>query len=96
MCPHLAKEASTLRRLPTTGIRMNNLRLVESSERSGLRVFPGDDPGARIGSNKARWTVNGFPATVEVWSPRAWLRLVNKPADAQVLGDGSRVQFRFD
>jgi hypothetical protein len=84
-----------------TGIRMNNLRIVESgSGRSGLRVFPGDDPGARIASdklsNKARWSVNGFPATVEVWSPRAWLRLEHKPGDAQVLADGSRVVLRFD
>ena len=47
-------------------------------------------------SNTARWTINGFPATLETWTAEEWRKLSVKPIDAQQCANGVWVTFRMD
>ena len=33
--------------------------------------------------NIARWRINGFPATIIIWTVEEWERLPERPSDAQ-------------
>ncbi len=46
--------------------------------------------------NVARWTINGFPAKVVVWTRDEWERLDARPSDAQYLPCGIWCAIRPD
>ena len=46
--------------------------------------------------NVARWTINGFPARVIVWTSDEWERLEARPLDAQYLPCGVWCAIRVD
>ena len=63
--------------------------------RHPVRIYrPSGDPG---GPSIRRWKVNGYPASVVVWTAEDWDRLADaeKPADAQEHHDGIRVAVRM-
>ncbi len=44
-----------------------------------LHVFRDEQPATPT----LRWRINGFPATLLIWSVEEWERLKERPADAQ-------------
>ena len=46
--------------------------------------------------NSARWLINGFPATILVWTADEWLNLVDRPRDAQPVANGTWCALRID
>ena len=48
-------------------------------KRSSLRLHM---PPADEGSS-ARWLINGFPATILIWTAEEWEKLTVRPSDAQ-------------
>lgn len=47
-------------------------------------------------ANSARWLINGFPATVLIWTAEEWSRLAVHPIDAQPFPNGSWGALRMD
>jgi hypothetical protein len=47
-------------------------------------------------ANSARWLINGFPATILVWTAEEWARLLERPNDAQPFPNGSWCALRMD
>jgi hypothetical protein len=41
------------------------------------------------------WEINGFRAFIVIWTPEAWMREKDKPADAQAYPDGTRAALRM-
>ena len=52
-------------------------------------------PTAEIASS-ARWLINGFPATILVWTAEEWARLTDRPQDAQQYPNGTWCALRID
>lgn len=52
-------------------------------------------PTAEIASS-ARWLINGFPATILVWTEEEWARLTDRPSDAQPYPNGTWCALRID
>ena len=46
--------------------------------------------------NSARWLINGFPATILVWTAEEWARLSDHPLDAQQVSNGIWCALRID
>ena len=44
----------------------------------------------------ARWLINGFPATILVWTAEEWARLAVRPNDAQQVPNGTWCALRMD
>ncbi len=57
---------------------------IGEARRGRLRIH---SPAAMI-ANSARWLVNGFPATVMIWTAEEWARLTDRPQDAQQTPNG--------
>ena len=51
-------------------------------------------PG-RPGQPAGRWSINGWPATVAVWTAEEWARSTDRPADAQLMPNGVRCALRM-
>ncbi|WP_435017567.1 hypothetical protein TA3x_005182 [Tundrisphaera sp. TA3] len=47
-------------------------------------------------ANSARWLINGFPATVLIWTAEEWAMLSVRPNDAQPFPNGSWGALRMD
>lgn len=47
-------------------------------------------------TNSARWLINGFPATMLIWTAEEWARLAVHPADAQPFPYGSWGALRME
>ena len=62
------------------------------SKRSHLKLHL---PTGEI-ANSARWLINGFPATILVWTAEEWSRLTDRPHDAQQVPNGSWCALRID
>ncbi len=63
----------------------NTVRATEfATKRSRLRLHLNDSDLAC----SARWLINGFPATVLVWTAEEWARLTDRPKDAQQSPNG--------
>ncbi len=80
-----------------TGIRevamTDTVRATKSaSKRSTLKLHL---PGEEI-VNSARWLINGFPATILVWTADEWARLTEHPLDAQQVANGTWCALRID
>lgn len=54
---------------------------------------PGTDTGNYY---KAHWRINGFAATLTVWTAAAWDHLTERPPDAQYLPCGIWCALRMD
>ena len=52
-------------------------------------------PAAEI-ANSARWLINGFPATILVWTADEWAMLIDRPLDAQQVPNGTWCALRID
>jgi hypothetical protein len=52
-------------------------------------------PTAEIASS-ARWLINGFPATILVWTAEEWARLTDRPKDAQQYPNGTWCVLRIE
>jgi hypothetical protein len=52
-------------------------------------------PTAEIASS-ARWLINGFPATILIWTAEEWARLTDHPQDAQPYPNGTWCALRID
>ena len=63
-----------------------------ASKRSTLNLHL---PGEEI-VNSARWLINGFPATILVWTAEEWARLTEYPLDAQPIPNGTWCALRID
>ena len=63
-----------------------------SSKRSTLKLHL---PTEEI-ANSARWLINGFPATILVWTAEEWSRLTERPQDAQQIPNGMWCALRID
>ena len=82
---------------PATGIR--EVAMTEATramktppERSNLRLHaPAEDL-----VNSARWFINGFPATILVWTADEWSKLAHRPLDAQQVPNGTWCALRID
>jgi len=61
-------------------------------KRSTLKVH---QPAEEI-DNSARWLINGFPATILVWTADEWSRLADHPHDAQRVPNGTWCALRID
>ncbi len=48
------------------------------------------------GCHSAHWRINGFPATITVWTSAAWKHLTERPPDAQYLPCGLWCTLRMD
>ena len=44
----------------------------------------------------ARWLINGFPATVLIWTAEEWARLIDRPEDAQQSPNGVWCALRME
>ncbi len=62
------------------------------SKRSSLKLHL---PAEEIASS-ARWLINGFPATIFVWTADEWSRLAERPHDAQQVPNGTWCALRID
>ena len=47
-------------------------------------------------TNSARWLINGFPATILVWTADEWSKLIDRPRDAQPVANGTWCALRID
>ena len=47
-------------------------------------------------ANSARWLINGFPATILVWTADEWSKLTERPQDAQQVPNGTWCVLRMD
>ena len=47
-------------------------------------------------SHTARWRINGYGATITVWTDAEWQGLSDRPADAQYLSCGVWCRLRMD
>ena len=47
-------------------------------------------------ADSTRWMINGFPATVVLWSADEWSRLVDRPSQAQQSPSGTWCLLRID
>ena len=63
-----------------------------ATKRSRLRLHV---PTAEIASS-ARWLINGFPATILIWTAEEWARLTDRPQDAQHIPNGIWCALRID
>ena len=63
-----------------------------ASKRSILKLHV---PAEEI-ANSARWLINGFPATILVWTAEEWSRLTERPNDAQPFPNGSWCALRME
>jgi hypothetical protein len=52
----------------------------------------GSDPGC----HEAHWRINGFPATITIWTAAAWDLLSERPPDAQYVPCGIWCSLRMD
>jgi hypothetical protein len=59
-------------------------------------MFSPDGPRSPAPTARTQWKINGFPASVLVWSAEEWSRLANRPEDAQRSKDGSYHSLRMD
>ena len=62
------------------------------SKRKGLKLHL---PTGEI-THSARWLINGFPATILVWTAEEWARLTDQPHDAQPVANGTWCALRID
>lgn len=82
---------------PATGTR--EVAMIEATRamstppgRGTLKLhIPADDR-----ANSARWLINGFPATILVWTADEWSRLTDRPRDAQQVANGTWCALRID
>lgn len=61
-------------------------------KRSGLRIHC---PVVR-GPSVARWSINGHPATILIWTAEEWANLSEHPDDAQPCPNGVWCALRVD
>ncbi len=61
-------------------------------KRNNLRLHV---PSADLASS-ARWLINGFPATILIWSAEEWARLTEHPNDAQQYPNGIWCALRME
>jgi hypothetical protein len=47
-------------------------------------------------ANSARWWINGYPATITIWTDEEWECLSERPIDAQRLPCGVWCTLRMD
>lgn len=57
-----------------------------------LRLY---EPEAPLGSS-AQWLINGFPATLFLWTEDEWRRLTERPTDARYFKCGIWGALRMD
>lgn len=62
------------------------------AQRNRLKVHRPDGQGG----NSVRWLINGFPATILVWTAEEWAMLAVRPADAQQVPNGTWCALRMD
>ncbi len=58
----------------------------------GLRLYREDLPSCR----PLRWRINGYPATLMIWSAAEWEGLQDRPSDAQFHPMGVWCALRLD
>jgi hypothetical protein len=51
---------------------------------------------APTSSAGARWLINGFPATVVIWTQEQWAALEDRPSDAQLHPTGVWCALRME
>jgi len=76
---------------------MNHLgRTVGSAlRRTQLGLFEAPEP-TTDSAPVARWLINGFPATVIIWTRDQWAVLKDRPSDAQRFPDGFWCALRME
>jgi hypothetical protein len=63
-----------------------------ATKRSTLRLHRPPADMAR----SPRWRINGFPATILIWTAEEWARLTDRPIDAQEYPNGVWCALRIE
>ncbi len=63
-----------------------------ATERTTLGLYNPPPHEAHV----ARWRINGFPASILIWTVEEWNNLVDRPADAQFYPCGVWCALRVD
>ena len=71
------------------------LRLTGTAQRGGRSKLQLHRPAGAVASS-TRWLINGFPATVLIWSAEEWAGLADRPEDAQQSASGLWCLLKFD
>jgi hypothetical protein len=69
---------------------------IPPARRPALRLFAADSPRYPGPTARTEWKINGFAASVQVWTAEEWSRLASQPDDAQRSKDGSWHALRMD
>ena len=71
-----------------------------AKRRPGLKLFRPDDAPSNAGEppsgTVARWLINGYPASIQIWTDAEWATLSDPPPDAQRLGNGVWCSLRME
>ncbi len=71
-----------------------------AKRRPGLRLYRPEDltpsSGAEPNGGVARWLINGYPATLQIWTDAEWASLSDPPPDAQRLDNGVWCSLRIE
>jgi hypothetical protein len=68
-------------------MKISERSLAHARPRGRLRLFK-IPQGSKAAPPVARWLINGFPATVIIWTEEQWAELDEHPEDAQALPNG--------
>ena len=71
------------------------LRLTGAAPRGGRSQLQLHRPAEGV-ANSTRWLINGFPATVLIWSAEEWARMIDRPEHAQQSPSGLWCLLKFD
>jgi hypothetical protein len=71
---------------------MNTLAYLQPVKMGWLVLHSPSDPPENI----ARWRINGFPASIVIWTAEEWELLAERPADAQRYPCGVWCALRMD
>lgn len=63
-----------------------------TTERAGLRLY--EPPESLL--NVARWRINGYRATIIIWSAEEWEKMTERPTDAQYFPSGVWCALRIE
>ena len=59
-----------------------------ATARPSLRIFDTSSSLSTAGAKAAQWLINGYRASIIVWTAEEWERLAERPHDAQLHPSG--------
>lgn len=73
---------------------MNHAAQVQNiaMKRNGLSLYSPPE----VETNIARWRINGYPASIIIWTKDEWEKLTDRPSDAQLYPCGVWCALRLE